>query len=291
MKAVKRRIVSVKSTQQIMKAMNLVAASKLQKTKGKLEIVRPMFSDIKNLMDGIRADSDGSDESVYAEKRDVKNIVCVVITSDRGLCGSYNINISKEALGFINKSDKQVKVVAIGTKGWEFFRRRGKDIPHRFSFGSETVPYEDAEDIGHLLTALYTSGQADEIYIAYTKFNTALSHKPSVVKLLPVGTEDGEEEGEAAASSLVHHGKLMSYDPDAGAFMSYAVPMYVNLFLYGSMIESAVCEHAARMTSMDAASRNAAEIIEDLTLAYNRKRQGMITQEITEIVGGANALQ
>ena len=281
MKAIKRRITSVNSTRQIMKAMDLVAAAKLQKAKERLDFVRPLYNNIKTVMDGIHAGADGL-SSVYFGKREAKNAAYVVITSDRGLCGGYNINVAKEALAFINaRPDTKEKIISVGAKGYEYLRRRGKNILQRFNSISEITPYEDAERMGSLLVSMYTSGEVDEIYMAYTHFKSILTHDPVIVRLLPVGGDAGPA-GE---------NDPMAYEPDVETFMTYAIPMYLNTFIYGAMVESAVCEQASRMTSMDAATRNAEEIIDDLTLMFNRKRQGLITQEITEIVSGSKNLK
>jgi F-type H+-transporting ATPase subunit gamma len=278
MKAIKRRIGSVNSTQQIMKAMNLVAASKLQKARAHHNTIRPLYDSIKAVMDGVQTDKDAS---VYYEKREVKNIAYLVVTGDRGLCGGYNLNICKEAMALISKHAAAEKILVIGSKGRDFFRRRGKTIVKQYQHTSESIEYLEAERIGEQLIELYLSGEADEVYIVYTHFATVLSHEPRAVKVLPLGGPDGEapDRGE------------VTYDPDITEFMKHAVPMYLNTVVYGAIAESNVCEQASRMTSMDAASRNAEEIIDDLTLAYNRKRQGAITQEINEIVSGANAIQ
>jgi len=283
MKAIKRRISSVNSTQQIMKAMDLVAAAKLQKAKERLDYVRPLYSNIKTVMDGIHASS-GDINNVYIEKREVKDIAYLLITSDRGLCGGYNINVAKEAISFINSNaGKNEKIITVGSKGWEYLRRRGKNILQRYSSASELTPYEDAVRIGALLNSMYTSGEVDEVYVIYTHFDSILAHEPRVERLLPVGA--------SAGADAVDDGELMDYEPDIETFMTFAIPMYLNTFIYGAMVESAVCEQASRMTSMDSATRNAEEIIDDLTLTFNRIRQGAITQEITEIVSGAKNLR
>jgi len=286
MKAIKKRITSVNNTKKIMKAMNLVSASKLQKAKTRLDHIRPLFDNLNVVMDTIKKGLDSDTELAFAQEREVKNIAYIVLSSDRGLCGGYNTNISKEALAFIDanhsKTDKQEKILAIGTKGWEYFKRRGKNIVFRNPGPSEATSFADAEVLGNKIAQMYTSGEADEVYIVYTHFQTILAHVPYIVKLLPIRTETS-----VPASNPVQ----MTYDPDAKSFMEHAVPMYLNISIYGAMMESAVCELASRMTSMDSATRNATDIIDDLTLEYNRKRQGIITQEITEIVTGANALQ
>ena len=280
MKAIKRRIVSVNSTQQIMKAMNLVAASKLQRCKTQLGLVRPLYSNIKQVMDGVKSGADLTG-NVFFEKREVKNIAYLVISGDRGLCGGYNLNLCKEASALVERGTAPEKIVAVGSKGYDYFRKRGKNVLKRFTGITETTAFERASEIGSYLLEMYKSGEADEIYIVYTHFETILSQEPKSVRILPLG---GAEESTGAPG-------FMTYDPDVHTFLDYAVPMYLNTLVYGAIAESNVCEQASRMTSMDAAARNAEEIIDDLTLAYNRKRQGAITQEITEIVSGANAIQ
>jgi len=284
MKAIKKRISSVNNTKKIMKAMDLVAASKLQKARTRFEDVLPLCDNIKIVMEGIKASIGADDEVMFAEDREVKSIAYIVMTSDRGLCGGYNANVSKEALACINANKgKLEKIIAIGSKGSDYFRRREKNVVIKCAGASEATTFEDAEDIGAQVASLYKSGEADEVYLIYTHFESILTHSPRVEKLLPIRAERGEDDVQATSE--------MSYDPDVGTFISYAVPLYLNVTIYGAMLESALCEYASRMTSMDSASRNASDIIEDLTLEFNRKRQGMITQEITEIVSGANALK
>ena len=283
MKAIKKRISSVNNTKKIMKAMNLVAASKLQKAKLRLDHIRPLFDNLQQVMDSIKAGLEPGEEIVYAQDREVKSIAYIIMTGDRGLCGGYNTNVSKEAFAFVEANkDKSEKIIAVGSKGWEYFRRRNKDIVYRTIAASEATSFSDAEVLGDRIAKMYTSGEADEVYLIYTHFESVLVHIPYIVRLLPFKSKNQEESGGFAAS--------MSYDPDAGTFFEHAVPMYLNISIFGAMMESAVCEQASRMTSMDAATRNATEIIDDLTLEFNRKRQAMITQEISEIVTGANAL-
>ncbi|MCL2222492.1 MAG: ATP synthase F1 subunit gamma [Oscillospiraceae bacterium] len=286
LKAIKKRISSVTNMKKITKAMNLVAASKLQKAKGRLDNVRPMYSDIKDLMERIRAGISDDMDIPFAEEREVKNAAYIVLTSDRGLCGAYNALISKEAFAYVdgqNKKGIDEKIIAVGTKGRDYFRRRGKNIILRCEGPSEATSFTDAEALGHKVAEMYKSGEVDEVYIIYTHFESVLSHIPYIEKLLPLRTASSEDFDPGAHT--------MSYDPDPITFLEHAVPMYLNITIFGAMTESAVCEYASRMTSMDSATKNASDIVDDLTLEFNRKRQGIITQEITEIVSGANALQ
>jgi F-type H+-transporting ATPase subunit gamma len=282
MKMIKRKIASVNSTKQIMKAMNLVSASKLQKAKAPLKLIRPMYNDLKLIMDGIQS-SEGAEDSVFVRKRDVKSAAYLVLTSDRGLCGGYNMNISKETISHMSaNADVQEKIIIVGSKGYDYFRRRNKNISERYIGVSESAFYEESQKIAEQLISMYLSGEVDEVYIAYTQFDTILSHTPRIIKALPISADDSAESARRSS---------MTYDPDINSFMAHAVPMYLKTLVYGSMVESNACEQASRMTSMDAATRNAAEIIDDLTLVYNSKRQSAITQEIIEIISGANTLQ
>lgn len=284
LKTIKKRITSVNSTKKIMKAMNLVAASKLQKAKAVLDDVRPMYNDISDIIDGVKVGIADYLDVPFAEKRDIKTIAYIVISGDRGLCGSYNATVSKEAYSLVQShKDKDERIIAVGSKGWDYFRRRGKNIVHRTLGPSEATTFSDAEALGKLVTDMYTSGEVDEVYVIYTHFESMLAHIPHIVRLLPLRMSSGDKPADGS--------NLMKYDPDIKTFVTHAVPMYLSVTIYGAMMESSVCEQANRMTSMDSATRNATEIIDDLTLVYNRTRQGLITQEITEIVSGANALQ
>ena len=279
MKIIKRRIASVKSTKQIMKAMNLVAASKLQKAKGHLNSTRPLLNETMSIMESLRHLEDVP-ENAFIKARDVKSTAYVVVSSDKGLCGGYNSNVTKAALAEMDK--KNEKIIAVGAKGAYNLRRKNKNVLHKLTGVSDATFYEDAKNIGKIITDLYLSGDIDEVYVIYTHFGSMISHQPRVEKILPLeqGAADGEQKN-----------VRMGHDPDIDAFLEHAVPMYINIFLYSALVESSVCEHAARMMSMDAAANNAGEIIEDLTLVFNRKRQNIITQEINEIVSGANALK
>jgi len=181
-----------------------------------------------------------------------------------------------------DRADVGERIIAVGAKTKEYFARRRKNIVHEYPGVMENITYEIAQDIAMQLDHLFTSNneaeKVEEVYIAYTKFNSLLSHIPTITKILPFSEEA--------------NGDLMDviYEPNVGTYLRKSVPVYLSMFIFGAMIESAVCEQAARMTSMDAAARNAGEILEDLTLELNRRRQGAITQEISEIVGGANAI-
>jgi F-type H+-transporting ATPase subunit gamma len=290
-KHIKRRIASIKGTKQIMKAMNLVAASKLQKNKQQRDAIRPMFLDIQDVMRRISRSEDSSDNVFFSErqKRDgVKTRAYVVIAGDRGLCGGYNINLAKFAIKYMRRksgkdADPEV-IIASGVRGRDYLRRRGKKIDHSFHGPTEAGSFDVAKQLADLLTGMFLNGEIDEAYVIYTTFKTVLTHVPYAEKILPIPMKS-EGDGEARESTV------MLFDPDLRAFLEEAVPLYLNTVIYGALVEAGVCEEASRMTSMDAAANNATEIIDDLSIVYNRTRQGIITQEITEIVSGANALK
>lgn len=278
MKAIKRRITSVKNTQQIMKAMNLVAASKVQKSKARMESVRHMTHAAKDfLTKGLYIDDANS--NIFFTPPSAGKAAYVVVSGERGLCGSYNANVLKTALTHMEEKDE--RIIAAGAKCKEYFVRRKKAIDADYAGVLENVSFSVAEDIVMHLMDMYTTSdmtrRVNEIYIAHTQFETLLSHMPTVTKLLPFALNSTS-------------GKEVIYEPDADTYLRKSVPVYLAMFIFGAMVESSLCEQASRMTSMDAAARNAGEIVDDLTLQYNRQRQGAITQEISEIVGGANAI-
>jgi len=278
---IKRRIRSVKSTQQITKAMNLVAASKLQRAKQAMERTRPYFYETQKVISAIVKNSKGV-KHPFLERREVRNIALIVLTGDRGLCGGYNTNVSKEAIKLAARPGD--KFIFVGGKGRDYFRRRGKAHYKLYTGISEKPQYSDAAEIGQEVAALFKGREVDEVYIAYTEFKSTISHTPKVVRLLPV-------ELSSVAAAAAPGGSLMNYEPSEEEVLDYVIPMYINTVIYGAMAEAAACEQGARMTSMDSATENADEMIDTLTLKFNQARQSAITQEITEIVSGANALK
>ncbi len=281
-RAIKGRIKSVKSTQQITKAMNLVAASKLQRAKSRMADTKPFFNETRRVISSIVTNSKGISHPYLAE-REVKNTAIIVITGDRGLCGGYNNNVSKEAFKVVNEK-KQAQLITIGNKAKDYFKRRNKTIVRSYSGISEKPFYEDAAEIGRFVLDLFIKGEIDEVYLAYTEFISTISYQPKVIKILPVDTSDFPVNEDKNLT-------IMSYEPDEESVLDLVIPKYLNTVIFGALVESAACEQGARMTSMDSATENAEEMINKLTLKFNRLRQGVITQEINEIVSGANALE
>ena len=276
-KAIKRRVASVKTTRQIVRAMDMVAGTKLQKIKKWIYAARPLAEESTRMLAQLKRCEQAAGH-VFFKEREGKRALYVLLTSDRGLCGSYNTNISATTLRHMNKNALEEQIIAIGLRGKDYFTRREKRILQSYSGMAETAFFEDARMIGKTLVSKFLSGEVDEVYVAYTHFVTVLTHEPRVVRVLPVGNQDEGPEDDNFG---------MKYGPDLMTVLDYAVPAYLNAFLYSAMLESAASEQASRMISMDAATKNATEIIDDLTRLYNRKRQAYITQEITEIIGGA----
>ena len=276
MKDIKLRIKSVESTMQITKAMELVASSKLRKAKERQERCRPYFTGLHQTLENIeKAASDFS--SPYQKQRDIKKRCVIVIAGDRGLAGGYNSNVFKSVLPLIEGGN--VCVLPIGKRTVEFFTRNQVEILTTEFAEAADISVADCFTISNLITKGYLDGQFDAVSIVYTQFVSMLTQTPVCDNLLPLKKTD------SAAKSGVH--SLVLYEPSPSAVYDAIVPNYIAGMIYGAMCESVASELGARRTAMDAASKNASEMIDDLSLRYNRARQGAITQEITEIVAGA----
>lgn len=284
MRDIKRRIKSVNSTQQITKAMNLVASSKLNRAKARFNDTKPFFEATQRVITNVVKGSKGVSSIFMQERNESNKALVIVVAGDRGLCGGYNSNVCKAAMEIISKKDNAA-VMTVGNKAREFFRHKHIEIVDSFRDVSEKPEYLDAYILGRKAIDMYEKGEVDEVYFVYTKFITTLTNEPKAVKLLPLDSKDFENNEES------HSATLTIYEPDEEAVLNYVIPKYVNTVIYGGMVESAVCELSSRMTAMDSATENASEMIDHLNLVYNRVRQGAITQEITEIVSGSNALE
>ena len=277
MKDIKLRIKSVESTMQITKAMELVASSKLRKAKERQERARPYFMELKETLDDIEAATHDF-SSPYQRHREVKKTCLVVIAGDRGLAGGYNSNVFKAAAKLLEEK-KEVCVLPIGKRTVDFFTRKGAEILTTSFAEAADISMGDCFTISNLLSKGYLSGQYDEVSIVYTRFVSMLTQTPATECLLPLEVGAGEKKPGVRP--------LVLYEPSPNAVYDAIVPNYLAGMLYGALCESVASELGARRTAMDAASKNAAEMIDNLSLRYNRARQGAITQEITEIVAGA----
>ncbi len=276
MKDIKLRIKSVESTMQITKAMELVASSKLRRAKERQERTRPYFAELRETLEAIESTTRDF-SSPYQKQREVKKRCLIVIAGDRGLAGGYNSNIFKAVME-IMQDGLPTCVVPIGKRAVEFFARKGIEIVTTEFAEAADVSIPDCFTIGNLVAKGYLSGQFDEVSIVYTQFVSMLTQTPATQALLPLRAQKKE---------AVPGRQLVLYEPSPEEVYDAIVPNYLAGMLYGSMCESIASELGARRTAMDAASKNAAEMIDDLSLRYNRARQGAITQEITEIVAGA----
>lgn len=274
----RRRIKSIKSTQQITKAMKMVAAAKLRKAQERVIAARPFAGKIQEVLARLTTSNSGVSHPLL-EVRDAKNICYVLITADRGLCGGYNANIIRLNQGLLHQ--KPGSLVTIGRKGRDFFRRRGYDIKSEFVGLGEDIPFGVAREIGQTLVDYYVKGIFDEIYLVFTEFKSALTQKPVTMKLLPV-----EPPTQSEKSATIDY----IYEPDPESLLAELLPKYIETTIYRALLEAKASEQGARMTAMGSATDNAAEMIDKLTLSLNRARQAAITKEISEIVGGANAL-
>jgi F-type H+-transporting ATPase subunit gamma len=283
MKAIKGRIKSVKSTQQITKAMNLVATSKLARAREKLKKERPYSDQMRLLLTRIATDIDLSMHPCFAAKSGEKTLV-VLITGDRGLCGGYNTNASRSCTDIL-KDSKNVEFLCVGSKGRDYYIRRGRTVVKTITGITESPFVSDAEEISEMVTSAYDSGEYGAIYLAYTKFHTVVSYEPVAMRLLPVDTA-----ALPAVSGSVG-AEVMSFEPADASLVEYAVRCYVEALIFNALSESAAAQLASKMVSMETATDNADKMINTLTLTYNRARQAKITQELTEIVAGANALK
>lgn len=280
MKAIKTRIKSMSSTKQITKAMEMVAASKLRKAQNKALESRPYFETLYAAFTDIAANVQDF-SSPFTEHREVKKSCYIVIAGDRGLAGGYNSNILK--LVTAQAAQKDFCVMPIGKKAVEYFRHCGVPIVSETYAEAAEVTIGDCFTVAKLLSKLFLSGEFDEIVLAYTNFVSVLNQSPATIPLLPLEHlgKAAEKDGGSAMLTL--------YEPDPVTVFDAIIPEYLGGLIYGALCESVAAEQAARRTAMDSATKNAEEMIADLSLKYNRARQGAITQEITEIVGGSEA--
>ncbi len=281
MRDIKRRKGSIQSTQQITKAMKLVSTVKLQKARNRAEQSNPYFNHMYQTVTSMLARS-GSLNHPYLKAGNSQKKAVITIASNRGLAGGYNANVVKLLTGSgIAKED--VQVYMIGRKAKELLVRKGYEIKADYSDVIEGPTYEDASLICKEVLDAFSKGEIGEIYLAYTHFKNTVSHEPVLMKLLPV--EFDEAELQEADSNV-----LMNYEPNEEEALDLIIPKYLTSLFYGALVEAVASENGARMQAMDSATSNADEMISDLTLKYNRARQGSITQELTEIIAGAEAI-
>ena len=286
MREIKRRRGSIQSTQQITKAMKLVSTVKLQRARTRAENSKAYFQYMYRTVTSMLAKA-GTVNHPYVQGNNSKNIGIVAVTSNRGLAGGYNANIVRMIIG--NGFDKErVRLYTVGRKGADGLVRKGYEVAADYSDVIDEPTYADAQQISRKILQDFANGEIGEIYVAYTEFKNTVSQIPKLMKLLPVEAADvpGREEEVSAIDKLTP----MNFEPNEEEAIALLIPKYLTSILYGAFVEAVASENGARMQAMDSATNNAEEIISDLELKYNRARQGAITQELTEIIAGAEAI-
>ncbi len=283
MRDIKRRKDSIQSTQQITKAMKLVSTVKLQRARSRAENARPYFDKMYETIQSILAKSERLDHPFLTGSGSERKAV-IVVTSNRGLAGGYNNNVTRLIVDSGWRKE-DVDIYGVGRKGVEALARRDYYIVSDDSEVMNAPSFADAAAIGEKVLDAFAAGEIGEIYLAYTKFKNTVVHVPTLIRLLPVDVEEKQEAGKQTKSET-----LMNYEPGPEEALDLLIPKYINSTIFGAFIEAAASENGARMQAMDAATSNAEEMISTLSLVYNRARQGAITQELTEIISGAEAL-
>lgn len=290
LKEVRTRIASTQSTQQITKAMKMVSATKLRKAQQAIIQMRPYADKLNGILQNL-SDSAKDEQSVqgYFEHRDVKNILLVVNSSDRGLCGGFNSNITKEVTALVEKTyqGKNVDVKFLGKKAYEFFKRHSFNMDISSMTIFQDLNADDAFILGGEIIADFLNGKYDEVRVVYNKFKNAATQIVTAEKLLPVELESFESSDKEKGKYLAD----FTFEPSKKDLLFTIIPRAVKTQLYRTMLDSQASEHGSRMVAMDKATENAGELIYDLKLEYNQARQAAITTEILEIVGGAAALE
>lgn len=300
LKDIKGRMRSIDSTKKITNAMNLVATSKLNKAKIAALQSRPFFHKILSTMQSIAKNANEISSPLLGSNDSDKKLI-IALAADRGLCGGYNANICKMVMHDVEDKTK-AEIVVVGKKGKSQFASKGYTISKEILGVSESPTYSVAKEIADHVINKFGKGEVGEVYLAYTAFKSSIQQEPVMIRLLPIDMNNVEEE-EAKQKNLANETELgelnnkhipsdvLMYEPSPEAVLGYVIPRYIADMVYGAMVESAASEQGARMTAMDSATENAEEIIAKLDIQYNRARQAAITQELTEIVGGAEALK
>ncbi|HEX3777717.1 MAG TPA: ATP synthase F1 subunit gamma [Polyangiaceae bacterium] len=298
LKAIRKRIASVKSTQKITRAQKMVAGARLTRAQQRILALRPYAVKTAQVLAEVagRAGDEASDSGEghpLLARRPEKTVLLLVITSDRGLCGAFNTNILRAANRMWREREaagQSVKIVTIGRKGRDFFRRRNAPILEVLSGVWERLDVEQARSIARKVLTPFVRGEVDAIYLVYNEFKSAMSQRVVTEPLFPLQNTDGAKETNASEPEWAQHREYL-FEPDRKALMERLVPMYIEISILRALFESNASELGARMTAMESATKKASEMIGKYTLLYNRARQAAITTELMEIIGGAEALR
>lgn len=283
LKDIKRRINSVKNTQQITRAMKLVAAAKLRRAQEAVTASRPYSEKVMEVMESL-AMRVAPDSHPLLKRREVKNVYILMMSGDKGLCGPFNSNIYKTTHKIMQENEgKNISIVVVGKKGVDHFKRRPQfPIVDAFLDYGKREAYVLAEEVASVITSHFAEEKVDQVFMVYNKFKNVVVQEPQAPSLLPIAMEPVEEERKPVD---------YQYEPSAAVILDGMLKLYVTNQIYQALLESSASENGARMTAMDGATKNAKEMIEGLTLDYNRARQAAITTELIEVVTGADALE
>jgi F-type H+-transporting ATPase subunit gamma len=288
---IKRRVRSVRNTRKITKAMELVAAARLRRAQARIEAMRPYADRMLELMAGTARASTSLRGLPLLQRRDVETVAIVPITGDRGLAGAFNAQVLRRAFALersLRREGKTVKWLIVGRKGASTLRFRRYKVEQAWTGLGDRPGYNDAQAVAHRLAELYVEGEIDRVVVVYNHFVSPLVQRVTEQDVLPI-SEDVLERGEEDAHERALRGDFI-YEPEPEEILKRLLPVYLETELFRALLESAASEHGARMTAMRNASKSAGELIDSLTLAMNRARQAEITQEILEVVAGADAL-
>ncbi len=279
----KRQITSVKNIAKVTEALQTVSAVKFRKAEARVKRARPYAENVEQMMRDVARQARSGSPLLVGREGD--RVAILSVTADRGLAGGFNAQVLKRTTQFRAERDAQFVHIASGRKAVAFFRFRRIEPVEVYTGFSDSPTYENAREIGSALMRLFEDEEADELHLIYNRFESALTQRPVVTRLLPAAPEDGEDEEEEGIS-----GSFMEYIPDPETILNKLVPRYVETMVWQALLESAAGEHGARMTAMKNATDNANELAKDLTLQMNKARQAQITREISEIAAGAEAL-
>jgi F-type H+-transporting ATPase subunit gamma len=292
----RRRIRAVKSTQQITKAMKMISASKLRRAQDRVIGARPFATQMQRVLNSLASRVDPSSHPLLAEREDGidSKVLLIVVTADKGLCGGFNTNIIKAASGFINRAGSPIELGLVGRKGRDFFKRRGFEVRIEEIGIFQRVKYADAKRIAEAAIEEFTSGRVSKVFIVYNEFKSVMQQRVTTEQLLPipkqaVSSRSADAKADPGSKAPVSGDVDYIYEPGPAEILGDLLPKHIEIQVYRALLESAAAEHAARMTAMDAATKNSGEIIDTLTLYMNKVRQAAITREIIEVVSGASA--
>jgi len=287
LKDIRVRIKGVKSTQQVTKAMKMVAAAKLRRAHERAIMARPYARKLKEMLGSLSDKVDTSLNPLLSNRSEVNKVVVILITADRGLCGAFNTNIVKLAYKLIHEdyaaqhSKNGVSLICAGSRGFDFFRKRGYNIIKGYPGVFQRLDFSFAKEIAETVSGMYLRGEADRVVVVYNEFKSVLAPVLKFETLLPITPEASGKDG----------GSDYIYEPSPESIIDVLVPKHLNTQVWRVMLESNAAEQAARMSAMDSATENAKELLRTLNISYNRARQAAITKELSEIVGGADALK